>query len=51
MIERGHGSASSGFVDSLLTNGAAWSDPDPANGRAIRAYEKAGIARTVSNTG
>ena len=46
MIERGHGSALiRSFVDVLLKNGAprAVTDPEPANRRAIRAYEKAGF--------
>jgi aminoglycoside 6'-N-acetyltransferase len=46
MIERGHGSALiRSFVDGLLRNGAprAVTDPEPANRRAIRAYEKAGF--------
>jgi aminoglycoside 6'-N-acetyltransferase len=46
MIERGHGSALvRAFVESLLQSGAPRivMDPDPANDRAIRAYEKAGF--------
>ena len=46
MIERGHGSALTRcFVDGLLANGLPRmvTDPDPANSRAIRAYEKAGF--------
>src|SRR5258706_10487142 len=48
MIERGHGSALiRRFVEDRLQNGAPRivTDPDPANHRAIRAYEKAGFAR------
>jgi aminoglycoside 6'-N-acetyltransferase len=44
----GHGSALVGsFVKDRLRNGIPRivTDPDPANGRAIRAYEKAGFAR------
>jgi aminoglycoside 6'-N-acetyltransferase len=46
MIERSHGSALiRSFVDGLLRNGAprVVTDPEPANRRAIRAYEKAGF--------
>jgi aminoglycoside 6'-N-acetyltransferase len=46
MIEHGHGSALiRTFVDDLLAAGAprVVTDPDPANARAIRAYEKAGF--------
>ncbi len=46
MIDRGHGSAFlRTFIDGLLTAGAprVITDPDPANLRAIRAYEKAGF--------
>jgi aminoglycoside 6'-N-acetyltransferase len=48
MVDRGHGSAFIGsFVDRLLAAGASRviTDPDPANARAIRAYEKAGFRR------
>jgi len=48
MIERGHGSGLiRRFVDDQLQQGAPRivTDPDPANGRAIRAYEKAGFER------
>jgi len=48
MIERGHGSAFIRmFIDDLLAAGASrvLTDPDPANARAIRAYEKAGLRR------
>ena len=44
MIGRGHGSAFiRAFVDERLRNGAPRmvTDPDPANTRAVRAYEKA----------
>jgi aminoglycoside 6'-N-acetyltransferase len=46
MIDRGHGSAFiRTFIDGLLAAGTprALTDPDPANARAIRAYEKAGF--------
>ena len=48
MIGRGHGSALIRcFVDNLLQNGAprVVTDPDPANSRALRAYEKAGFEK------
>ncbi len=48
MIERGHGSAFiRAFVDERLRNGAPRivTDPDPANARAVRAYEKAGFEK------
>ena len=48
MIDRGHGSALiRAFVDDLLTGGTprVVTDPDPANTRAIRAYEKAGFRK------
>lgn len=48
MIGRGHGSALiRAFVDDRLRNGAprVVTDPDPANLRAVRAYEKAGFER------
>jgi aminoglycoside 6'-N-acetyltransferase len=47
MIDRGHGSAFiRAFVDRVLREGAprVLTDPDPANTRAVRAYEKAGFA-------
>jgi aminoglycoside 6'-N-acetyltransferase len=47
MIERGHGSALiRAFVVGRLESGAPRivTDPDPANHRAISAYEKAGFA-------
>jgi aminoglycoside 6'-N-acetyltransferase len=46
MIGRGHGSAFiRQFVDSLLKSGTprVVTDPDPDNGRAVRAYTKAGF--------
>jgi aminoglycoside 6'-N-acetyltransferase len=48
MVDLGHGSALIRiFVDRLLAAGAprVITDPDPANARAIRAYEKAGFSR------
>jgi aminoglycoside 6'-N-acetyltransferase len=48
MVDRGHGSAFiRAFVDRLLASGTprVITDPDPANARAIRAYEKAGFRR------
>ena len=48
MIERGHGSALIRcFVEGWLAAGAPRivTDPDPANERAVRAYEKAGFKR------
>ena len=48
MIGRGHGSAFiRAFVDERLRNGAPRmvTDPDPANTRAVRAYEKAGFEK------
>ena len=48
MIEGGHGSALiRAFADARLAEGAprVVTDPDPANPRAIRAYEKAGFER------
>src|SRR5438132_9338368 len=46
MIGRGHGSSFiRQFVDTLLKSGTprVVTDPDPDNGRAVRAYEKAGF--------
>jgi aminoglycoside 6'-N-acetyltransferase len=48
MVNQGHGSAFiRAFTDRLLASGAprVITDPDPANARAIRAYEKAGFQR------
>jgi aminoglycoside 6'-N-acetyltransferase len=48
MIEHGHGSALiRRFVDNLLRTGVprVVTDPDPANSRALRAYEKAGFEK------
>jgi len=48
MVGRGHGSAFiRTFVDSLLAAGTprVITDPNPANARAVRAYEKAGFLR------
>ena len=48
MIDRGHGSALiRDFVDDLIKAGTprVVTDPDPANGRAVRAYEKAGFEK------
>jgi aminoglycoside 6'-N-acetyltransferase len=48
MIDRGHGSAfMRTFVERLLMTGTprVLTDPDPANGRAVRAYEKAGFRK------
>ncbi len=48
MVDHGHGSAFiRAFIDRLLASGAprVITDPDPANARAIRAYEKAGFVR------
>jgi aminoglycoside 6'-N-acetyltransferase len=48
MVGRGHGSAFIRvFTEDLLRAGVprVVSDPDPENGRAIRAYEKAGFIR------
>ena len=50
MIERGHGSALIRcFVEGRLTAGAPRivTDPDPANERAVRAYEKAGFQESA----
>jgi len=49
MIGRGHGSGFiRKFVDDLLKSGTprVVTDPDPDNGRAIRAYEKAGFEKS-----
>ena len=48
MIGRGHGSAFiRSFVGGLLANATprVVTDPDPANARAVRAYEKAGFRK------
>ena len=48
MLDRGHGSAFiRNFTDRLFAAGTprVVIDPDPANSRAIRAYEKAGFCR------
>jgi aminoglycoside 6'-N-acetyltransferase len=48
MIGCGHGSSFiRQFADALLRNGAPRivTDPDPANIRAVRAYQKAGFER------
>lgn len=48
MIGRGHGTALlRAFADRLLGSGTprVVTDPDPANARAIRAYEKAGFQK------
>lgn len=48
MIGKGHGSAFIGtFVESALAAGIprVITDPDPANTRAVRAYEKAGFRK------
>ena len=48
MINRGHGSALiRDFVDNLRKTGTprVVTDPDPANSRAVRAYEKAGFEK------
>jgi aminoglycoside 6'-N-acetyltransferase len=49
MIGKGHGSAMiRGFADALLGSGTprVVTDPDPANARAVKAYEKAGFQKT-----
>jgi aminoglycoside 6'-N-acetyltransferase len=49
MIDRGHGSAMiRSFVDELLRSGTprVVTDPDPANTRAVKAYEKAGFQKS-----
>ena len=48
MIGRGHGAAFiRHFAEALLRTGAPRivTDPDPENGRAVRAYEKAGFVK------
>jgi len=50
MVGCGHGSAFiRSFIDQLLASGTprVVTDPDPGNARAIRAYEKAGFAKTT----
>ena len=53
-VDRGHGSAFIRlFVERLLAAGAPRiiTDPDPANARAVRAYQKAGFrARSLVDT-
>jgi aminoglycoside 6'-N-acetyltransferase len=49
MLDRGHGSAFiREFIEQLFAQGIprVAIDPDPANARAIRAYEKAGFHRS-----
>jgi aminoglycoside 6'-N-acetyltransferase len=49
MIDKGHGSAMiRSFVDALLGSGTPLvvTDPDPANARAVKAYEKAGFQKS-----
>jgi len=51
MIERGHGSGFvRAFADRLLAAGVpqVFTDPSPANTRAIKAYEKAGFCKLRS---
>ena len=51
MVDRGHGSAFiRAFIERELAGGAprVVTDPDPANARAIRAYEKAGFKKVHS---
>jgi aminoglycoside 6'-N-acetyltransferase len=48
MVDRGHGSAFiRAFTERLIAAGAprVFTDPDPANARAVRAYEKAGFRK------
>ena len=48
MVDRSHGSAFiRAFIERVLAGGAprVVTDPDPANARAIRAYEKAGFEK------
>ena len=48
MVDRGHGTVFiRAFVDDKIRSGAPRmvTDPDPANARAIRAYEKAGFEK------
>jgi aminoglycoside 6'-N-acetyltransferase len=48
MVDRGHGSAFiRAFIERTLADGAPRiiTDPDPANARAVRAYEKAGFEK------
>jgi aminoglycoside 6'-N-acetyltransferase len=49
MLGHGHGSAFiRDFIEALLANGTprVVTDPDPGNARAIRAYQKAGFAKS-----
>jgi aminoglycoside 6'-N-acetyltransferase len=49
MVGKGHGSALiRNFTDGLLKSGTPRivTDPDPANARAVRAYEKAGFQKS-----
>jgi aminoglycoside 6'-N-acetyltransferase len=49
MVGKGHGSTMiRSFVDALLKSGTprVVTDPDPANARAVKAYEKAGFEKS-----